>query len=951
MDTAAPSTPTEAAPQPAVGLASAVVPQLGASAAESFVPPGGVLYKVDSSRATFAELWRDCRPSTVWIAWIAKLMGTRLPGSVNDPNVESLRPFSIDESAAPPDVRPRVAPMLRDLASLGFDAGPPACYAIIDLFNNSRTWMFCLPRQDGRAVARVVFRREGSRAASKTHVYCEIISSLDDGGFLWSTSAKATLWEPPEMRVRRRRGASPAELWAAHERELVSPPLATGVRPAVGRDAAEALLERHHLLVRDFHLRRRLFTPMTPADQKVAASVESAYASASNAGFAYPDVMAELERLQNRTSSRFGGVAVLVVSILAFLAIGVGGNTGALASRDAREFLLLLVGILFFHEMGHYLAMRVFRYRNVRMFFIPLFGAAVSGTHYSAPGWKKVIVALMGPLPGILVGAGLGLAGMWLHQPLMIKAALLALILNGMNLLPILPLDGGRVVQSLVFARHYAADAVFRGLAGAALIALSFLPGSRILLYLGLAMLLSVPLAWRRGRIAAGLRRDGLQPAPSNEQRIPADVARQIITRLTGGGPGAKVRQSSRLVAQNTLAVYELLCSRPPGWAATLGLGTAHVLAIVLALAVAIVLGVAQGGPFARFARAAANAPRQTLSPDDIVSSGDRAPTTPRKTIIANFAKPADARAAFLSLARRAKPGEAVERFGQTVLIAFPATDDAARREHLAAVEALTRDFSVDVPDLPTASFRLTCIAPDAARATELEAEINEYLHVPAASFDLIPPWSPLASAPGVGWPQRRLARQTYLRLLRAGLGGGPDPGQKEMSERIRDAFRRGDTAESKRLAAEQRRRFQDRRRHELDRLRALHDGSLDPVVVENFPAPSIPTDPEADVDPDDGGGDVAADAPRADTAAAAANRAIAARMGQVPLLDGKPAPGALRFSSSGFVTREGLLLSFRYWTFEDDVEGAPALVHWLAQHGCKAMRYEFRGPSGNPLE
>src|SRR2546423_417803 len=41
--------------------------------------------------------------------------------------------------------------------------------------------------------------------------------------------------------------------------------------------------------------------------------------------------------------------------------------------------LAWLVGVLLFHETGHFLGMRYFGYRDVQMFFIPLFGAAVRG--------------------------------------------------------------------------------------------------------------------------------------------------------------------------------------------------------------------------------------------------------------------------------------------------------------------------------------------------------------------------------------------------------------------------------------------------------------------------------------------------------------------------------------------------------------------------------------------
>ena len=38
--------------------------------------------------------------------------------------------------------------------------------------------------------------------------------------------------------------------------------------------------------------------------------------------------------------------------------------------------------------------MRAFKYRNVQMFFIPFFGAAVTGRNFSVAGYKKAIVSL-----------------------------------------------------------------------------------------------------------------------------------------------------------------------------------------------------------------------------------------------------------------------------------------------------------------------------------------------------------------------------------------------------------------------------------------------------------------------------------------------------------------------------------------------------------------------------
>src|SRR5437870_3320292 len=114
-------------------------------------------------------------------------------------------------------------------------------------------------------------------------------------------------------------------------------------------------------------------------------------------------VLVELDRLQNQRANLASTLLVLAVSILLFM--------GAWRIGQGQELLWTIIPILLFHELGHYVAMRWFGYRNLRMFFIPFFGAAVSGQNYNVPGWKKAVVALAGPVPGIVVGAVLGAVG------------------------------------------------------------------------------------------------------------------------------------------------------------------------------------------------------------------------------------------------------------------------------------------------------------------------------------------------------------------------------------------------------------------------------------------------------------------------------------------------------------------------------------------------------------
>ena len=77
------------------------------------------------------------------------------------------------------------------------------------------------------------------------------------------------------------------------------------------------------------------------------------------------------DELEKKKNKRGGNWTLLIVTLLLFFSFG-------LLSWGMKE-LAILIGVILFHEMGHLLGMKMFRYQNVNMFFIPLFGAAVSG--------------------------------------------------------------------------------------------------------------------------------------------------------------------------------------------------------------------------------------------------------------------------------------------------------------------------------------------------------------------------------------------------------------------------------------------------------------------------------------------------------------------------------------------------------------------------------------------
>ncbi|AVP96978.1 hypothetical protein C7S18_07100 [Ahniella affigens] len=131
-------------------------------------------------------------------------------------------------------------------------------------------------------------------------------------------------------------------------------------------------------------------------------------------------------------------------------------------------FALVLMGVIGVHELGHYLAMRAFGYRNVHMLALPLVGGVTIGQEAHPDALHRAWMSLMGPLPGLLIGWALflyiGLTNpvqlLEFESPLTLTTYTLLLI-NYLNILPFLPLDGGHIVQAMLPPRWYVVRIVF----------------------------------------------------------------------------------------------------------------------------------------------------------------------------------------------------------------------------------------------------------------------------------------------------------------------------------------------------------------------------------------------------------------------------------------------------------------------------------------------------------
>ncbi|MCB1633557.1 MAG: M50 family metallopeptidase [Xanthomonadales bacterium] len=197
--------------------------------------------------------------------------------------------------------------------------------------------------------------------------------------------------------------------------------------------------------------------------------------------------------------------------------------------------------VIAFHESGHFLAMRAFGYRNVHMLMLPLIGGVAMGHDAQPDSWRRAWMSLMGPLPGILLGWALMLL-LW-QQPdgsdsWLWTLGWLLLFVNYLNILPVPPLDGSHVVQSLLPHRLAWLQVGFVGVAAVAGGLLAFWLGFPFLALLAALQLPALFGRWRllqlarvaddqvaaltqpqqRLTVLAGLVQQGLPPAPAAQQ-------------------------------------------------------------------------------------------------------------------------------------------------------------------------------------------------------------------------------------------------------------------------------------------------------------------------------------------------------------------------------------------------------------------------------------------------
>ncbi len=124
-------------------------------------------------------------------------------------------------------------------------------------------------------------------------------------------------------------------------------------------------------------------------------------------------------------------------------------SIGAYAVLWGWKFAVGLVLLLFVHELGHVVELRRQGVPASAPLFIPFLGAVVGMKQMPKDAWLEARVALAGPILGTLGAAGVWAAAAVLDSQLLLAIAFVGFFLNLFNLLPIVPLDGGRAMAAV----------------------------------------------------------------------------------------------------------------------------------------------------------------------------------------------------------------------------------------------------------------------------------------------------------------------------------------------------------------------------------------------------------------------------------------------------------------------------------------------------------------------
>nr|WP_315467458.1 site-2 protease family protein [uncultured Undibacterium sp.] len=129
-----------------------------------------------------------------------------------------------------------------------------------------------------------------------------------------------------------------------------------------------------------------------------------------------------------------------------------GASLAAYSWLFSFQFAVALIACLMVHEYGHVRAMQYFGMKTKGIYIIPFLGGLALSDDKINTRWQDVTISIMGPVFGLLLSLVLMLVYWMTGNIFFAGLANFNALINLINLLPILPLDGGHILKSIGFS-------------------------------------------------------------------------------------------------------------------------------------------------------------------------------------------------------------------------------------------------------------------------------------------------------------------------------------------------------------------------------------------------------------------------------------------------------------------------------------------------------------------
>lgn len=240
-------------------------------------------------------------------------------------------------------------------------------------------------------------------------------------------------------------------------------------------------------------------------------------------------------------AAKFGAYLKSAVLVLPKLKLLTTAGT-ALVSMAAYSLLFGwpfaagFVALLFVHEMGHVIQLRREGIKASTPMFIPFLGAAIFSRSLGDNALAEARVGLAGPILGTLGATVVALIAALTGSDMLLALAYVGFFLNLLNLIPVVPFDGGRAMAAV------APSMWFLGIGG--LVAMIVLLGNPFLLVFILLALREMPRRWRQLR-SRSIEQAAYYRVPRNHRIMIGLVYTALIVVLAIGMAETHILASS----------------------------------------------------------------------------------------------------------------------------------------------------------------------------------------------------------------------------------------------------------------------------------------------------------------------------------------------------------------------------------------------------------------------